>query len=103
MSAYGSLAVLGRQPPVTLNGSAELGRGPWHPTLRWRVETVSPEVVRMGLLFDRERHVRCQIHTARDVAATAADPCRRIVHLARARKLARSLPTTLAEQLLVIR
>ena len=55
----------------------------------------------MGLLFDRERRLRGAIASARDIAATSNDHGTRLAHLKKACGLARRLPVTPAEQMLL--
>jgi hypothetical protein len=55
----------------------------------------------MGIFFDQERRLICAIARDRDLAASACDPSRRAMFSNRAAQLARHLPQTRAERLLL--
>jgi hypothetical protein len=55
----------------------------------------------MGIFFDQERRLIASIEREKDLAATMADPSRRQSRLRRVRDLARQLPHTRMERLLL--
>ncbi|MBN8809359.1 MAG: hypothetical protein J0I47_14145 [Sphingomonas sp.] len=55
----------------------------------------------MGILFDQERRLRCAIARERDIAASAADPRRRVAACDLSRRLSRQLPQGPVEPLLL--